>query len=161
PMPSKIWSISTDVKRAVPLNSRCSRKCETPAWAGVSLRDPVRIQGPSAIERIDGIASVTTRMPESSSVSWWPSPVVTATGTLPAIPGVLGGAGTAIAAVAPVPVTAAAAPAAVATATALVAGADRRELLGRLTLDVGVVRQAQADPAALAVDLDHAHVHLV
>ena len=31
PMPSKISSISVELKRSVPLNSRCSRKCETPA----------------------------------------------------------------------------------------------------------------------------------
>ena len=68
PIPSKIWSISIELKRFVPLKSRCSRKCETPACAGVSLRDPVPTQIPRAIERTEGIASVITRTPESSSV---------------------------------------------------------------------------------------------
>ena len=40
-----------------------------PAWATVSLREPVRTQKPSAIERTDGNCSVTTRTPEPSSVS--------------------------------------------------------------------------------------------
>src|SRR3954463_973476 len=37
-MPSKIWSISVELKRSVPLNSRCSRKCETPASDRKSTR---------------------------------------------------------------------------------------------------------------------------
>src|SRR5438552_399201 len=69
-MPSKIWSISVELKRSVPLNSRCSRKCETPASATVSSREPVRIQKPRATERTVSIRSETTRSPDSSSVSW-------------------------------------------------------------------------------------------
>src|SRR5213078_1119748 len=46
-------------------------------------------------------------------------------------------------------------------AVAVAAGADRRELLGRLAGHLGIVGQTQADPPALAVDLDHAHAHLV
>ncbi len=53
----------------MPLKSRCSRKCETPACAGVSFREPVRTQSPSATERTEGTSSVTTRTPEPSSVN--------------------------------------------------------------------------------------------
>ena len=76
PMPSKIWSISVDLKRSVPLKSRCSRKWEIPACSGVSSREPTRTQKPSATERTDGIRSVTTRSPESSSVTRVRSSVV-------------------------------------------------------------------------------------
>ncbi len=70
PSPSKRSEISIAEYRSVPLNSRCSRKCETPAWAGVSLRDPVRTHNPSATDRTEGTSSVTTRTPEPNSVSW-------------------------------------------------------------------------------------------
>ena len=52
----------------VPLNSMCSRKCEMPACSSPSSREPTRTHRPSAIDRTDGTRSVTTRMPESSSV---------------------------------------------------------------------------------------------
>ena len=39
-----------------------------PACSWPSSREPARIQNPSAIERTEGIASVTTRTPESSVV---------------------------------------------------------------------------------------------
>src|SRR4051812_12833187 len=173
-MPSKIWSISTELNRSVPLNSRCSRKCETPAWAGASFLDPVPTNMPSAIERTEGTASVTTRTPESSSVSWCSVPANLAR-VLALVAGVIGArpvaavatvASTAAttAAVAPaastaIAITAAASPAAAAAAT--VTRADRRQLLGGLPGDLGVLGEPQPDPAALAVDLDHAHVDLV
>ena len=53
----------------VPLKSRCSRKCVTPALEGVSSRDPAPIQKPSATERTLGMRSVITRWPESSSLN--------------------------------------------------------------------------------------------
>ena len=68
PSESKASSISRELKRSVPLNSRCSRKCEMPACSVPSSREPARIQNPSAIERTEGIASVATRRPESSVV---------------------------------------------------------------------------------------------
>src|SRR3954451_24746218 len=71
---------------------------------------------------------------------------------------------TAVAAAAATTAAASVAPAAARTVSAvaaLVAGADRSQLIGCLASDVGVVRQAQADSAALLVDLDHAHVDLV
>src|SRR6185436_14931786 len=48
-----------------------------------------------------------------------------------------------------------------AVATRAVAGPDRGQFLCRLTLDRGIIGEAQADPAALAVDLDHGDVDLV
>ena len=65
PIASKASSISSELKRSVPLKSRCSRKCEIPACSFPSSRDPARIQKPSAIERTEGIASVATLTPES------------------------------------------------------------------------------------------------
>src|SRR5581483_11007268 len=69
PFASKIWSISSELYVSVPLNSKCSSRCESPAWSSVSPREPVPIHSPSATERTAGIASVTTRTPESSVVS--------------------------------------------------------------------------------------------
>src|SRR5438046_2143401 len=42
-------------------------KCETPAFASVSSREPAPIQNPSATERTPGTRSEMTRSPESSS----------------------------------------------------------------------------------------------
>src|SRR4051812_27041959 len=71
----------------------------------------------------------------------------------------------AVAATAVTAAPSAAAPTAVAAAAtaarAGIAGPDRSELLRRLAVDLRVVGEAQADPAALAVDLDHAHVDLL
>src|SRR5438105_7549762 len=44
-------------------------KCETPAFASVSSRDPAPIQYPTAAERTCSSLSEITRSPESSSVS--------------------------------------------------------------------------------------------
>ena len=68
PMPSNSSEISIAEWRSVPLNSRCSRKWETPACAGASSREPVRTQSPSATERTEGTTSVITRRPSGSSV---------------------------------------------------------------------------------------------
>ena len=58
-----------------------------PACSPGSSRDPVRIQKPSEIERTEGIASVTTRTPESSVVSRRLRPDI---GALPVFTGVRG-----------------------------------------------------------------------
>src|SRR5947209_9605721 len=167
-MPSKIWSISTELKRSVPLKSRCSRKCEMPACAGVSFREPTPIQNPSAIERTPGTTSVTTRMPESSSDTRCPSltapllpPVACVIGARRPVTPAAVAAAVPTAAIAPTAAAIAPAAARPPAAAALVAGADGRKLLGRLALDLGVVGEPQPDPPALAVDLDHAHRHLV
>ena len=44
-----------------------------PASESDSSRDPTRTHRPSATERTEGTRSVTTRIPESSSVSTWGS----------------------------------------------------------------------------------------
>src|SRR3954452_21215667 len=67
PRPSKISAISCAVYRCEPLNSMCSLKCDTPALASVSSRDPAPIQKPIATERTLGTRSEITRSPLSSS----------------------------------------------------------------------------------------------
>src|SRR5207249_4097804 len=62
-------SIASAMSRAdrvsVPLNSRCSRKCEAPASSGASSRDPASTQKPVVTEWASGMHSVTTRIPLS------------------------------------------------------------------------------------------------
>src|SRR5438034_6270612 len=67
PSPSKISAICCAVYACEPLNRRCSMKCETPAFASVSSREPAPIQNPIATERTPGTRSEITRSPESSS----------------------------------------------------------------------------------------------
>jgi hypothetical protein len=67
-MPSKSSEISIAECRSVPLNSRCSRKCEDPLIRGGSSREPASTQKPRATERTPGIRSVTTRSPVPNSV---------------------------------------------------------------------------------------------
>src|SRR5947209_19598182 len=164
-MPSKIWSISSELYFAVPLNSRCSSRWESPACSSVSALEPAPIQNPSDTDRTEGIASVTIRTPESSVVSRCSA----ATAGLG--PGALRVAvahpATGVPRRAAIPVAVAVAPAAAslaATIAAIAAVAPRRpgvsgahgaELLDALAGDVGVAGQAQADAAPLAVDLDH------
>ena len=45
-------------------------KCETPARASGSSREPAPIQKPSATDRTPGTRSEMTRSPVESSVSW-------------------------------------------------------------------------------------------
>ena len=71
PIASKIWSISSEPKRSVPLNSMCSSRWEMPASPSSSAAEPVAIQKPSATERTPGTRSVTTRTPLSSVVMLW------------------------------------------------------------------------------------------
>ncbi len=68
PIASKIWSISSELYFEEPLNRRCSSRCDSPAWASSSLREPEPIQMPRATERTAAIASLTTRTPEGSVV---------------------------------------------------------------------------------------------
>ena len=67
PSSSKISAISTAEYERVPLNSRCSMRCVTPALASVSSRDPAPIQKPSDAERTLPTRSVIRRSPVSSS----------------------------------------------------------------------------------------------
>ena len=57
-------------RRAVPLNTMCSMKCEMPLSSGRSSRLPASSHAPTATERTDGIRSLTTRMPLGSVVRW-------------------------------------------------------------------------------------------
>src|SRR5439155_5114922 len=135
----------------------CSIRWERPASSSPSPTLPVPIQNPSATDRTESMDSVTTRTPESSSVSRGRSNASQSGARVapgaPARP-----AGAAPAAVPAVAAVAAVAPRAAAVAAA---GADRGQLLGRLAGDLGVVGQAEPDAAALAVDLDHPHADLV
>src|SRR5689334_19970289 len=114
--------------------------------------------------------SVAIRSPEGSVVSWWLS------GLLRAAVGVAVGAAAAVAPVTVAPTATAAAvaaavavaaaaltarPTVAAAARATVAGADADELLGRLARDLRVVGEAQADAAALPVDLDDADLEVL
>src|SRR5215211_5368523 len=166
PIASNASSISRELKRSVPLKSRCSKKCEIPAWPSSSSREPARTQNPSAIERTEGIASVTTRAPESR--------VVSRAASVKAV--LLAWSAIRVAVARPVPVALAPASAAVATAApvaapstavapvaaaALVAGAHGGQLLGGLALDLRVVGEPEPDAAALAVHLDDLDLQLV
>src|SRR5215218_9638611 len=102
------------------------------------------------MERTEGIASVTTRTPESSSVRRWRSSVKRGASVAP-VAAVLSPAVPAPGAIATA--TAAGAAAAVPAApAAAVAGAHARQLLGRLPRDLRVVGEPEPDPAALLVD---------
>src|SRR5215218_6303654 len=137
----------------------CSTRCDSPASSCVSLAEPVAIQTPSVTDRTVGIASVTTRTPESRTVSSHSARGLVPVGIAVAVARTAGAAPAAV-------------PAAVAAATRTAvtvapappraaAVADRDELLLRLAGDVGVRREAQADAAPLAVDLDDLDVDLV
>src|SRR5215210_1173975 len=139
----------------------CSRKCERPASASVSPRDPAPTKNPRAADRMEGMTSVTIRSPESSSVRRCSGKCLRAVRVPVGARAALAAAATAAAvavaaATAAAAVTARSAVAAVAASATAAAGADRGQLLDGLAGDLGVLRQAQADAAALAVDLDHA-----
>ena len=68
PTASNASAMSRADRFFVPLNSRCSRKCDVPAISGRSSREPTLTQMPSATERISGMRSVTTRRPDEYSV---------------------------------------------------------------------------------------------
>src|SRR5215210_2161047 len=139
----------------------CSRKCERPASASVSPRDPAPTKNPRAADRMEGMTSVTIRSPESSSVRRCSGKCLRAVrvpvGARAALATPATAAAVAVtAATAAAAVTARAAVAAVAAPAPAAAGADRGQLLDGLAGDLGVLGEAQADAAALAVDLDHA-----
>src|SRR4029079_7640798 len=60
--------MSSAVRRVVPLNSRCSRKCVAPASDRDSSREPTLVQRPRVAERAPGIVSVITRSPPGRTV---------------------------------------------------------------------------------------------
>src|SRR6476659_1673683 len=68
PTSSRETEMSNAERDGVPLNSRCSRKCEAPDSCGDSSRDPTPTHTPMEAERTPRIASVTTRSPPGSTV---------------------------------------------------------------------------------------------
>src|SRR5215218_3774959 len=117
------------------------------------------------------MASVTIRTPEGSVVmrcsltAFEPSPRAgpsAAVGiAVPRAPAAVAPAALAVAPAAAVAAVAPAAAVAAGTATPTAARAHAGQLVHRLPGDGGVVRQPQADPPALAVDLDHTHLDLL
>src|SRR4051812_38639151 len=61
-------AISRALRLRVPLNSRCSRKCDVPASRGLSSREPTPAQMPNDTERTLDIASEITRRPPGRTV---------------------------------------------------------------------------------------------
>src|SRR5690606_36218798 len=68
PMPSTSNAMSVAERSAVPLNSRCSRKCDAPASASGSSRPPTPTHTAIVVLGPPGTASVTTRSPPGSTV---------------------------------------------------------------------------------------------
>src|SRR3954453_9972381 len=153
----------------------CSSRWDRPALSSDSKPEPVPIQNPSAADRTEPMCSVTTRTPESSSVRRCSvDRVLVALGiavrAVPRAPraarpvaalAAAAAAAVAIAGAARAPVAAAAAAAVTVAAraapvAAAATGADRGQLLDGLAGDLRVLGEAQADAAALAVDLDDA-----
>src|SRR4051812_40619822 len=52
----------------VPLNSRCSKKCDAPLSCAASSLDPTCTYTPTAADRTPGMCSVTTRRPPLRTV---------------------------------------------------------------------------------------------
>ena len=68
PTASMADEISKEDLFFVPLNNRCSKKCEAPAVETVSSREPTLTQIPKAAERTDLSSSVTIRRPLDKTV---------------------------------------------------------------------------------------------
>src|SRR3954451_23163214 len=77
--------MSWALRVSVPLNRRCSRKCDAPATRSSSWRDPAPTQKPTVTERTSGIRSVTRVRPLprrlSAMVKGLPAPTGTAVAT--------------------------------------------------------------------------------
>src|SRR5690625_267329 len=61
-------AISRALRFSVPLNNKCSIRCDMPLFSTSSLREPDRTQNPRVTERTCGISSVTIRIPLSNTV---------------------------------------------------------------------------------------------
>src|SRR5436190_1565971 len=70
PTLSMVSAMSRADSFSVPLNSRCSRKCDAPAIVMSSSREPVATQKPAVTDRTSGMRSVTTVRPLSRHVDW-------------------------------------------------------------------------------------------
>src|SRR5207253_711261 len=69
-MRSKSRFTSSALRRGVPLNIMCSRKCDTPETSGVSSRLPVRTKNPTATDRAAGLVSPISCNPLGSLCEW-------------------------------------------------------------------------------------------
>ena len=63
PTASSAIEMSSAERSLVPLNSRCSRKCEQPCRVGVSSREPTPTQTPMLAERTPASCSVIDPQP--------------------------------------------------------------------------------------------------
>src|SRR5688572_11181066 len=80
--------MSIAVRRSVPLNSRCSRKCVDPWWPSRSSREPTPTQAPIVADRSPGMRSVRTRTPPGRTERRTrASPSCPADSSLPGSPG--------------------------------------------------------------------------
>ena len=68
PTSSSVAEMSIALRSAVPLNSRCSRKCEQPWSCGDSSREPTPTHTPIEADRTPGMSSVMIRSPEGRTV---------------------------------------------------------------------------------------------
>src|SRR3954451_4447521 len=78
PTASSCTEMSSAERSAVPLKSRCSRKCEQPSNAADSSREPTPTHTPMLAERTPASCSLITRSPPGSTVRrtrevTWPS----------------------------------------------------------------------------------------
>src|SRR5919106_1205113 len=153
----------------VPLNSKCSRKCDAPARSGRSSREPMATQIPMVTERTPGMCSVTIRRPDSYSLRSITGPARASGGKSPApgsrlarcVPARPGAARTAIAAVPSVPaVTAIPAIPALTAALCCRLGLSLQLLRrgGRLPFPDGTEPHPELEAR---LDLHHDHVELV
>src|SRR5829696_4831954 len=139
----------------------CSVRCDRPASGSSSADEPVPIQKPRATDRTESMDSETTRTPDPSSVRRCSGSTLPALGVATRAAAVPRAPRAARARIAVALAAAVAVPAHARAAVAAAARADARQVLGGLAGDLRVLRQAQADAAALAVDLHHAHADLV
>ena len=63
PTESIVRAMASALRVAVPLNTRCSIRWDTPPRASTSWREPVSTHTPTATERTCGMRSVRMRMP--------------------------------------------------------------------------------------------------
>src|SRR6478609_4878682 len=80
--------MSIAVRRAVPLNSRCSRKCVEPWCPSDSSREPTPTHAPTDADRTPGTCSVSRRTPPGRTERRTdPSPACPAVTSAPGEPG--------------------------------------------------------------------------
>src|SRR5687767_13259358 len=73
PRASSSWAIALALRRSVPLNTRCSRRCAAPIDGRGSCAEAVRTQSPTAHDRTEGKTSVRMVRPFGAVVRINPS----------------------------------------------------------------------------------------